>query len=309
MALGVCCQWLSDRKKRDGSVVYENVLNQSNLQLGAYKAGKYTDDRLRETYINNIQEHINFFPNLLNNNIRSFRLSSAVFPLFEFVGNKMQQDAELISKLQQLGKLFLDNNIRVTTHPGQFVIINSDTDKIIEKSILELSYHAWTFDTMGLPLTPYHAINIHGGKRGKIEKLIEVANSLPDNIKKRLTFENDERCYNVKQLVQVHEKTGIPVVFDSHHYTFNVDDLALPDAFAQSIKTWGNTKPLQHISNTELGMESGSFSEKRAHSNYIRYVPELQLEAARNDTVDIDVEAKMKNLAIFKMRQEYDIKV
>ena len=218
-------------------------------------------------------------------------------------------DVVLHEHLATLGKLFLDNNIRITTHPGQFVIINSDTDRIIQNSVRELSYHAWVFDKMGLPETPYHAINIHGGKRGKLEKLIEVTNSPPDNVRKRLTFENDERCYNVKQLLQVHEKTGVPVVFDSHHYAFNNNDLDFSDAFAQSIQTWVKTKPLQHISNTEVGMENGSFSQKRSHSNYIQKVPQLQLDAARADLIDIDVEAKMKNFALLKMRQEHGIAI
>lgn len=309
MSLGLCCQFLVEIKKRNGTIVYDNIIEEKNLQLGAFKAGKYNEERLRFTYRNNVLEHIKFFPHLLQNNIKSFRLSSSLFPLFEFNSKMLFADTELHKHLADLGKLFLDNGIRVTTHPGQFVIINSDTDRIIQNSIRELSYHAWVFDKMGLPQTPFHAINIHGGKRGKLEKLIEVTNSLPDNIRKRLTFENDERCYNVKQLLQVHEKTGVPVVLDTHHYTFNCNDLVFSDAFAQSIQTWGNTKPLQHISNTEVGMENSSFSQKRAHSTYIRYVPELQLEAARADTVDIDVEAKMKNFALLKMRNEHGINI
>ena len=113
----------------------------------------------------------------------------------------------------------------------------------------------------------------------------------------------------VKQLLEVHEKTSVPVVLDTHHFTFNSNDLVFSDAFTQTIQTWGNTKPLQHISNTEVGMESGTFTEKRAHSAYIQYVPPLQLEAARANTIDIDVEAKMKNLALLKMRKDYDIAV
>ena len=56
-----------------------------------------------------------------------------------------------------------------------------------------------------------------------------------------------------------------------------------------------------------IGMENGSFTERRAHSKYIRYVPDLQLEAARSNTIDIDVEAKMKNYAVLKMRKDYGI--
>lgn len=309
MSLGLCCQYLEEVKKRTGKVVYENIIEEKSLQLGAFKAGKYSEDRVRSTYRNNVHQHIKFFPRLLQNNIKSFRLSSALFPLFEFNSEMLYNDLQLHAQLAELGSLFLKNNVRITTHPGQFVIINSDTDRIIQNSIRELTYHAWVFDKMGLPQTPFYAINIHGGKRGKLEKLVEVTNCLPDNIRKRLTFENDERCYNVKQLLQVHEKTGVPVVFDSHHYSFNSNDLSFSDAFAQTIQTWGNTKPLQHISNTEIGSEQGSFSEKRAHSAYIRYVPQLQLEAARADIIDIDVEAKMKNFALLKMRNDHGIQV
>jgi UV DNA damage endonuclease len=306
--LGLCCQFLTSKIKKDGTIVYENAIDEKHLQLGAYKNGKYSESRIRDTYINNVDQHINIIPSLLQNNIKVFRLTSGLFPLFEFCGDTAKSDKVIVEKLAHLGKLFKDNGIRVTCHPGQFCVISSDSDKTIQNSVRELEYHAWVFDAMGLDRTPYYAINIHGGKKDRTEKILEVFQSLPENVKKRLTLENDEKCYNVKELLKIHDHLSIPVVFDSHHYTFGRDDLGVEDAFNGCVRSWGAIKPLQHISNTEVGMENASYNQKRSHSQMIRYAPENQLQAMREDTIDVDVEAKMKNIALLKMRQDFDIK-
>ena len=54
-------------------------------------------------------------------------------------------------------------------------------------------------------------------------------------------------------------------------------------------------------------MENGSFNERRAHSRFIHYIPPQQLEAIKNNSIDVDVEAKEKNLAIFKMRKDFEV--
>jgi UV DNA damage endonuclease len=307
VAVSLCCQYLIPRKKRDGTTIYENIIDEKSLQLGQYKAGKYSEERIRDTYRHNVDEHIKIIPTLVKDNIRSFRISSSLLPLFEFAGSIARTDQVLISKLGILGSLFRENDIRVTTHPGQFTVLSSDRDEVVKNSIKELEYHAWMFDMMGLSETAYNAINIHGGKADRSERLIEVIKTLPANVKNRLTLENDEKCYNVKQLIQIHEKCGVPIVLDSHHYNFNSSDLVYDDAHIATMGTWGKIKPLQHLSNTEPGMENGSFNERRSHSNFIHYINQHQLNALRNDTIDVDLEAKMKNISLLKFREEYGI--
>jgi len=309
MSLSICCQWVEEKTKRNGNKEIINLIDEKMLQLGAYKNGKYNDQRIIDTYHNNVDQHIQIFPKLIENNIKSFRLTSTLFPLFEFCSHLAKDDASLKNKLAYLGGLFHSHNIRVTCHPGQFTVISSDSDKVIQNSIRELEYHAWIFDMMGFEKTPYYAINIHGGKKDRNSKIVDIFRTLPESVKNRLTLENDERCYNVKQLLQVHEKTGIPIVLDSHHHTFGSDDLSFIDAFYETSKTWGKIKPLQHLSNTEPGMENGSYTERRAHSNFIHYVPDIQLAAIRDNLIDVDVEAKMKNLAVLQMRRQFDITV
>jgi UV DNA damage endonuclease len=307
MSLTVCCQWLEPRTKRDGSVVYENSIEEKLLQLGAFKNGKYSQEQIKQTYLHNVNELLKLVPKLNAANIKSFRMSSNVLPLFEFNEELAKNNSELLSKFKLLGDMFKKNDIRVTCHPGQFAVISSDSDDVIKNTIKELNYHAWMFDQMGFEHSPYYAINIHGGKRGNVERAIATINSLPEQTRKRLTLENDESSYNVVELLKIHDKTGTPIVWDSHHHTFNTGNMNVSTACGEAIKTWGNIKPLQHLSNTEIGMENGSFTERRKHSYYISYIPEIQKQLILENKVDVDVEAKGKNLAVLKMRNDFQI--
>ena len=304
MSLSVCCQWLEPRTKRDGSIVYENSIDEKLLQLGAFRKGKYTEEYIKQVYINNINQLIRLVPKLVSDNMKCFRMSSNVLPLFEFC-EQIAKTPEIIDKFKTLGKMFIDNNIRVSCHPGQFAVISSDSDQVIANSIKELNYHAWMFDQMGFDRTPYYAINIHGGKKGNVDKAIQTILSLPEQTKNRLTLENDESSYNAIDLLKIHDKTGTPIVWDSHHHSFNTGDMNYKDACAETMKTWGKIKPLQHLSNTEPGLEAGSFTERRKHSYYIHYIPQEQKSAMCENLVDVDIEAKGKNLAVMKMRNDF----
>jgi UV DNA damage endonuclease len=300
MALGVCCQWLEPYTKRDGSVVYENSINERTLQLGRFKKGFYSKAFIREVYVNNIKELIRLVPKLVANNIKLFRMSSGLFSLADYNDDVLANDEQINLLLGKLGKLFTDAGIRVTTHPDQFVVLSSDNPVTVNNAIKELSHHAWVFDQMRLPATPYAAINIHGGKSDRLSQLVRVVRTLPDNVRSRLTFENDESAYNLADLLYVHSMTGVPVVWDSHHHSFNDANMSLEDAFGLAVYTWRYTKikPLQHLSNTTPGLENGSFTERRKHSDYIHYIPDCQREGLLVDAIDVDVEAKMKNLAV-----------
>ena len=307
--LGLCCQFLEPRTKRDGSTVFENSINEQSMQLGRFKSGAYNTTYIQNVYRNNVEEVIKLIPKLVANNIHCFRLSSNIFSLWEFNSHIAKQDDLLISRLNHCGNLFKINNIRVTTHPGQFTVLSSDSDDVVCKSIMELDYHAWTFDQMNLPQSPDNAINIHGGKADRSSKLISVINSLPNHIKSRLTLENDETSYNLMDLINIHDATGVPVCWDSHHHVFNDAGIPMDEAFHLATMTWNKTgcKPLQHISNTTPGQENGNYTERRKHSDYIHYVPQPQLLGLQNNVIDLEVEAKMKNLAISKMRNDFNV--
>jgi UV DNA damage repair endonuclease len=54
-------------------------------------------------------------------------------------------------------------------------------------------------------------------------------------------------------------------------------------------------------------MENGSFPDRRKHSDMIHYVPDPQLKFLRDRKIDVEVEAKQKNIAVFDMSKKFDI--
>lgn len=308
MSLGLCCHFLQPSIKNK-QIIYINSINEKGLQLGLFKSNKYSIERIKQTYYNNIQEIINLIPKLVESKIKVFRLSSNILPLYEFNSAWIKQDKKIKNLFEELGELFIKNNIRITCHPGQFVSISSDDSNVIKNSITELEYHAWMFDSMKLPQNYYYGINIHGGKGNRLNNLINNINNLDSKIKNRLTLENDEYSYTVEDLYKVYLKTNIPIVFDSHHWSLNKGIEFLEDACDLSLKTWQEIKPLQHISNSIPELAYGNIKQKRAHSDYIYYFNSVQLNLALTNKVDIDIEAKMKNLAINDIVKKYGEKI
>jgi UV DNA damage endonuclease len=219
-----------------------------------------------------------------------------------------ESDADIVSRFEAIGRLVREHDVRATFHPGQFCSLSSDSPSTVRQAVAELDHHAWQFDCMGLPATPFHAINIHGGKSDRSDNLKHVVNTqLSSTARARLTFENDESCYSVADLLDIWKSTGVPVLFDSHHHTFNDAGLPMDLASRAAKATWGDVRPLQHISNSEPTLApNASFTKLRAHSEYIHHIPQVQLDDVRAGAIDLEVEAKLKNLAIDRMIQSFD---
>lgn len=309
MATGVCCHWLEEKiHPRSGKREVVNIFDEKTLQLGRYRQGKYAPELIKSLYVHNAKRLAEMMPIVHAAGIKLFRISSAMFPLSDQVDRTLWDNPEVKKHLAIAGEFVRKNGMRVSTHPGQFCVLSSDSDAIIAKAFVELEHHAWLFDEMGLDHSPFYAINIHGGKSDRSTRLIDQIKSLPDNVRKRLTLENDETAYNVVDLLSVFLETGVPIVWDSHHHVFNDGHLSMEDAYAAVAETWPkNIKPLQHISNTEPLLANGNFMDRRKHSNMIHYVPDVQLQGLRDDTVDVEVEAKFKNFAVVEMRKKFEI--
>ncbi len=304
MALGVCCQWLEPGNGYGGHV---NVFGSRCLQFGRYESGKYSDEFLRQVYVENAHALLKI-SHVIVKNVGCFRISSGLMPLADRVSRDLWDNQDVVDILRQAGHVFMSAKCRLTIHPGQFCVLSSDDDDIVKHAVDDLSIQAWLLDSMGIPRDHTATINVHGGKKDRAGKLLRVIDWLPDGVRSRLTLENDESCYSARQLCAISASSGIPVVLDSHHHSFNDDGLSLDDAHGMTSKTWPTGfKPIQHISNTDQDLLDGSFAQRRKHSDYIYYVPTVQLEAARRNDIDLEVECKMKNIGVMRMRSEFDI--
>lgn len=240
----------------------------------------------------------------VNNNIYFFRVSSDIFPwASEYDLETLPQIHLIRIVLQRIGKLVQENNVRITCHPGPFNVLGSPNDDVVKRTIIDLELHGKIFDLMGLSKTPFNKINIHcngayGDKVETMKRFCRKFDMLSDSVKSRLTVENDDKAsmYSVKDLMQIHNTIGIPIVFDYHHHKFCTGDLLEEDALRLATSTWGTITPVVHYSESKALHENDSTIKPQAHSDYIDTLPNTY-----GLDVDIMLETKQKELALLKV--------
>jgi UV DNA damage endonuclease len=256
-------------------------------------------EKLRWIYTENVARLKKAVEFCLANDINLYRMTSNLFP---FADDQMGADilAEFTDELAQIGTDALTRNLRLVLHPDQFVVLSSDSDAVIENSVKILRMHAKTMDLLKQPRSEWALMNIHGGKGDRIDKLVSSIEKLPDEIRSRLTFENDEHAYSSAQILEVCCRAKVPFVFDAHHHIVrekleDYDDPSVAETFYAARETWTDPQnQLVHISN---GREK--FGD-RAHSDLVFTMPEVFRFAPW-----IEVEAKHKELAIRQLQKDW----
>jgi UV DNA damage endonuclease len=287
--LGLVCITTSD------AVRFRTVTRKRLLQLSETEQ----ETVLRELYTDNLKRLDKAIDFCLVNQIKLYRMTSALFPfadtdLGEAVLHSMTEE------LRNTGDRALSLGIRLVLHPDQFVVLSSDKLSVVENSIKILAAHALILDMLGQPRSPQALMNIHGGKSDRTSQLKSVIRDLPESIRSRLTFENDEYAYSSSEILEVCLDTGVPMVFDAHHHVIHehletYDDPSVAEMLAAARTTWSVPEwQLVHISNGK-----DFFADPR-HSDLITEMPNCYYQAPW-----IEVEAKFKELAIEKLRVEW----
>jgi UV DNA damage endonuclease len=253
---------------------------------------------LSELYRHNLQRLHDALSFCQQNKIQLYRMSSNLFPLSDLEDKIGANILEAMSAdLATIGQRANALSIRMVLHPEQYVVLSSDSPEVVQASIANLAGHARIFDLLGLPPSAWSLMNIHGGKSQRTEKLVKVISELPENIKSRLTLENDEYAYSADEILAVCQQAGVPMVFDAHHHICheNLDSYDHPSVasmFYAARETWKNPDwQLVHISNGEQAFND------RKHSDLITDMPNVYHQAPW-----IEVEAKQKEEAIALLR-------
>lgn len=233
------------------------------------------------------------------NSINLYRMSSGLFPFSDEPFGAEILD-EFAAQLAETGKSALAKNIRLVLHPDQFVVLSSDSESVIANSVKILKMHARTMDLLGQPRSEWAVMNIHGGKGDRIDKLVDSIEKLPDEIRSRVCFENDEFSYSSAQILEVCRRASVPFVFDAHHHVCrekldSYDDASVTETFWAARETWKNPDwQLVHISNGRNAFQD------RAHHDLIFDMPEVFRFAPW-----IEIEAKHKEIAIARLQTEW----
>lgn len=287
--LGLVCITTSD------AVRYRALTRKRLLQFDADEQKRL----LRELYADNLARFDRALDFCVERGIRLYRLTSAFFP---FADDPAGEDvlASLHEEVGRVGRRATALGVRVVLHPDQFVVLSSDSEQVLANSIKILETHARIFDMLEQPRSPWAMMEIHGGKGGRSERLIEVVGTLSDGIRSRLAFENDEYIYSAAEILDVCRRANIPMVFDAHHHIVrekldSYEHPSVTEMFLAARATWPVAEwQLVHISN---GREH--FAD-RQHSDLVSTMPEIFRRASW-----IEVEAKHKELAIEKLCAEW----
>ncbi|TAF92657.1 MAG: UV DNA damage repair endonuclease UvsE [Oscillatoriales cyanobacterium] len=254
---------------------------------------------LRELYADNLKRLDKALDFCYANGIKLYRMTSALFPFADIDLGETVLDS-MNEELRRVGDRAIDLNIRLVFHPDQFVVLSSDKPDVVKNSIKILATHALIMDKLQQPRSPWALMNIHGGKGDRTSQLKSVIRDLPESIRSRLTFENDEYAYSSSELLDVCLDTGVAMVFDAHHHVIHehlesYNDPNVAEMLAAARTSWPVPEwQLVHISN---GKEF--FADPR-HSDLIVDMPNCYYDAPW-----IEVEAKFKELAIDKLRAEW----
>ena len=237
----------------------------------------------------------------IKNNIRLFRISSGIIPFGSHQINTLNWWEIFGNQLKEIGNKALCGGIRLSMHPGQYTVLNSPNNAVVERAVDDLKYHAMFLDALGLGTE--HKIILHIGgvyddKAAAARRFIFQYRRLNNNIKNRLVIENDDRHYNISDVLSIGLSEDIPVVFDILHHKVNTDNMRSLEEWILSCKnTWKTEDGAQkiHYSQQEKDKRQGSHSATLNAYDFSQFYNNLPVKDA-----DIMLEVKDKNLSAIK---------
>ena len=298
MNLGYACINMTLGKQKPKITTNRSMIKKTFLEKGIPYAS--------ELGIQNCRDLVEVIKWNHQNGINFFRMSSDLFPwASEYPLSSLPHYNRICNLMAGAGNLAKKYNQRITSHPGPFNVLVSPREHVVENTIRDLSIHGEVFDMMGLSRTPYNKLNIHcngvyGDKISAMDRFCKNFERLPESVQTRLTVENDDKAsmYSVKDLMYIHERIGIPIVFDYHHHKFCTGDLSEEEALNLAVSTWPKgITPAVHYSESKALNENLNV-KPQAHSDYIKEIPNTY-----GLDVDIMVEAKAKELTILEYLQ------
>ena len=257
--------------------------------------------------------------------IRMYRMTASLAPyathpdLPQFHG----QVAECVDELGALGARARELGIRLSTHPGQYIVLNSEDPAIRDSAIRDLELQAELFDAMGIGpegIVVLHVGGAAGGHEAALQRFERGWELLSERARSRVTIENDDRTFGLCHVLELHRRTGAKVVWDIlHHHCNDPDGITDREALELALNTWpAGVRPKIHYSTPKTAMEerkkkvgrrverSWVLPQLRAHADMIDPIgfEHFVRETAADLEFDVMLEAKAKDLAVLRLRDQ-----
>jgi UV DNA damage repair endonuclease len=213
--------------------------------------------------------------------------------------------------------------VRLSFHPGQFCVLASESDDIVNRSIEEFEYHADMARWMGYGQTfQDFKINVHISGRAGPAGIKAAWQRLTPEARNCLTIENDEMSWGIDSSLELADTCAL--VLDIHHHWIKTGEYieATDDRVKRIRDTWRGVRPVIHYSvsredvlvghsgsqlpSLSTLMESGYKKGKlRAHSDFYWNDAVNTWAATFAEYADIMCEAKGKNIASHAFAEKF----
>ena len=237
-----------------------------------------------------------------------------------------RQVDEAAAELAGLGARANALGVRLSSHPSQYIVLNSEDAAIRASAVRDVELQARIMDVMGLgpeAVVILHVGGAAGGFEAAMDRFMAGYEQLSDGARERLVIENDDRTFSLGQVLDLHERTGLKVVWDIlHHHCNDPDGIADREALERALSTWpAGVKPKIHFSSPKTSMEerrkrvgrrverSWLLPQLRAHADVIdpiAFEHFLRETAAGLPDFDVMLEAKAKDLALLRLRDQLE---
>lgn len=285
---GLCCQFL-DAPIRFRTATHRYVATLTPAMRRKYLAGIARDNAAA---LDHAVRHCHAL------GIGAFRINSQILPLGThplsgYTLARLDRSGAIGEAFAAAGRAAARLDVRLSFHPDQFVVLNSERPEVVQSAVDELEFQAEIAEMVGADTLVLHGGGGAGGTAVALERLDRGLDLLGERARGRIALENDDRLFTPAALAPLCERTGVPMVYDVHHHRCNPDGLTVAEATALAVSTWKGREPWMHISSPREGWDSVN---PRAHADYIdpRDVP----GEWRRLSMTVDVEAKAKERAV-----------
>lgn len=283
MRMGYACMALGVPGTEIKGCILKNAADEKLLALSAHNIGAL--DRLIDYNI--------------KNGIRLFRICSELIPFGDM--NSTAWPEIFANRFKDIGAKVRQSGMRLSMHPGQYTVLNTPDEKVAQKAVDDLNYHAKVLALLGMDRR--HKLILHiggayGDKKAAMRRFERRFAALDEAVRQRLVIENDDRIYNIGDVLELGQKLDIPVVFDYLHHENNPAIGRTGNEWIElCAATWKAEDGPQkiHYSQQAPGKRAGSHSQSIRISAFMDFYEKLE-----NKDIDCMLEVKDKNLSAIK---------
>jgi len=324
--IGFACKWIDnptqvdgikpkdDAKKYNTGSTTVSWLNRQSKDVAVEKLWSLAKGNIESTRL--LVERVG----ALDENLRMVRLSSDILPVYtESSWSWFWRLPDVREYLQrafrEVGDVARKNNVRLSFHPGQFTVLASASEGIVERSIEEFEYHADMARYMGYGKTFQDLkINVHISGRQGPEGIRKAYARLSPEARNCITIENEEISWGLDDCLSISDL--VPIVLDIHHHWIREGEYISPNdpRVRMVVDSWRGVRPTMHYSVSRedvlighstsdrpelesLLVEGYKRQKLRAHSDFYWNTTVNEWALSFLTTHDIMAESKGKNLA------------